>query len=129
MRLFGAMRHAALAGSYLSVGFLLPCLILGAMWASLELLFSEMAWPRWIVWVAIILAIIGLDDIFTGTYVVAIVAGFFHPGVWPWSLVAIGTIVVGWSLWWILIGLHVILAGADDADFAPAPDPTEGDEV
>ena len=91
MRPFRVMRNAVAAGSYLSLGCLFPIVILGVMWANLTILFEEMGWPVWIVWVALILLLIGFDSPFCWAYIVAI--AIVHIG----SVPAIAVAVIGIS--------------------------------
>ena len=111
-----AVRTAAAAGSYLSLGCLLPLAMLGAMLASLTILFEEMGWPKWIVWVGFVLFCLRFDAIFYLTYIVGIVAGFFYEGVWRWSLAAIGVALGGYLVWWLLVLFGWLVAPRDEPE-------------
>lgn len=116
MRPLRVIRIAAATGNYFSLGCLLPIVFLGALLGNLHILFGEMGWPLWIIWVVFILFIIGFDVLFFLTYVVAVVAGFFYTGVWSWSLLAIGTVVAFYLIYWVLLLFGAVVAPKDEPE-------------
>lgn len=116
MRPIRAIRSTIAMGSFFSVGCLLPIVFLGVVLANLTILFREMGWPLWIVWAIVVLSFLGLDALLYLAYIVGIIAGFFYKGVWPWSLLAIGSVAVAYLIWWALILLGAVAQPKDEPE-------------
>ena len=83
-----------------AVGCLLPVAAAVGTWAIVHLLFDKMGWPGWIVSASVILAFLGFVPPFIIVCIVGTIAGFFHEGLWPWSLAVMGISIVHYGIEW-----------------------------